>query len=307
MENFVSIPAPAKINLFLDVTGRRPDGYHTITGVMHTLGFGDLVTVSLRKASGTGGITLRNVSTLFPRLEKSLPTDGRNIGWRAAEAYMSAAGMDAADWAVGITIEKCIPSPAGLAGGSADAAAVLRALDALTGGAVAEPDMYAMAARLGADVPFCLHGGACITRGIGDELTAVPTLPACDVLIACAGEGVSTPAAYRELDALYGGFAGGAYRPHTEELQAQLDCLASGDLAGAGRHAYNLFESVILPRHPEARREKEIMTAHGALCAMMSGSGPAVFGLFEPGTAKDAADALTDAGLCPCIRIPAAQ
>ena len=301
MENVVSIQAPAKINLFLDVTGRRADGYHTITGVMQSIGICDLVTVGLTYAPAMGGITLTNESTLYPRLAPALPTDRRNIGWRAAEAFMEAAGMDAADWAVTIHIEKCIPSPAGLAGGSADAAAVLKAMDILTDHAVPEKALYAIAARLGADVPFCLSGGACITEGIGDVLTPVTPLPECDILVACAGAGVSTPAAYRELDGLYGGFGDDAYRPHTDELEAQLSALASGDLEAVGRHAFNLFESVILPRHDEARLFRQLMLENGALCAMMSGSGPSVFGLFPTGTSQAAVDAIVASGYaCAC-------
>ncbi|MCQ2430716.1 MAG: 4-(cytidine 5'-diphospho)-2-C-methyl-D-erythritol kinase [Clostridia bacterium] len=296
MNNTVSIPAPAKINLFLDVTGRRADGYHTITGVMQTIGIFDLVTVSLTHAPGAGGITLTNTSPLLPHLGPALPTDRRNIGWKATEAYMAAAGMDPADWMITIGIEKNIPSPAGLAGGSADAAAVLKAMNKLTGYAVPRDVLYAAAARLGADVPFCLTGGACVTEGIGDVLTLVTPLPDCDVLVACAGEGVSTPAAYRTLDETYGGFADGAYAPKYAALDGQLSALAAGDLDGIGAHAFNLFESVVLPHHDEARSFKRLMLENGAVCAMMSGSGPAVFGLFRKGTAQPAVDAIIEAG-----------
>ena len=276
--------AYAKINLFLDVTGRRENGYHDIAGVMHTVSLCDCVTLTVEGAHrgeicslataprGVGEITLTCT-------ELSLPTDRKNLAWRAAEAFFEATGIGAAR--LTIHIEKHIPAAAGLAGGSTDAAAVLRGLNRLYGAPLSVDGLTAVGVRIGADVPFCIVGGACITRGIGDDLTPIRALPGGTLVVACAGEGISTPAAYGALDAMYGGFAEDAYTPRAEELARMLGALARGDAAGVATEGFNLFESVILPEHSTAREIKATMQAGGARLALMSGSGPSVFGLFD--------------------------
>ncbi len=276
--------AYAKINLFLDVTGRRENGYHDIAGVMHTVSLCDRVTLTVEgahrgeicslsgAAHGAGAITLTCT-------EPSLPTDRKNLAWRAAEAFFAATGFGAER--LTIHIEKHIPAAAGLAGGSTDAAAVLRGLNRLYGSPLSDDGLTAVGVRIGADVPFCIVGGACITRGIGDDLTPIRALSHGTLVVACAGEGISTPAAYGALDAMYGGFAEGAYAPRTEELARMLKALAHGDVAGVAANAFNLFESVILPEHPTARQIKATLQDSGARLAMMSGSGPSVFALFD--------------------------
>ena len=276
--------AYAKINLFLDVTGRRENGYHDIAGVMHTVSLCDCVTLmvegahrgeicSLAAASrGVGEITLTCT-------EPSLPTDRKNLAWRAAEAFFSATGFGAEK--LSIHIEKNIPAAAGLAGGSTDAAAVLRGLNRLYGAPLSADQLTAVGVRIGADVPVCIVGGACITRGIGDDLTPIRALSHGTLVVACAGEGISTPSAYGKLDAMYGGFAEGVYAPHAEGLARMLGALAHGDVAGVAVEGFNLFESVILPGHSTAREIKATMQAGGARLALMSGSGPSVFGLFD--------------------------
>ena len=151
--------------------------------------------------------------------------------------------------------------------------------------------------KLGADVPFCIRGGACITEGVGDVLNPCSPLPDCDILIACAGEGVSTPEAYRALDAAYGGFAPEFCQPRTEQQNTLLSALAHGDLPGIGAHMFNLFESVILPRHSTAAGLHAALTAAGACGVRMSGSGPSVFGLFARGGAGAAYRTLQSEGI----------
>lgn len=282
----MTLAAPAKINLFLDITGRRADGYHTLTGIMQSVSLADQVTLALSPAE-TDSICLTCS-------DPALPTDRRNLAYRAAELFLSEAHAVGAlpPVSVSIHIDKHIPYPAGLAGGSADAAAVLRGLDRLAGQPVPPQQLESLGARLGADVPFCVRGGTCITEGVGDLLTPCPALPDCDILVACAGEGVSTPEAYRALDAAWGAFAPGAYTPHTTLLRDQLDALASGSLSGIGASAFNLFESVVLPRHSQAGGLLARLADAGAVCARMSGSGPSVFGLFPSGTARPVCDAL---------------
>ncbi len=298
----LTVQANAKINLFLDMTGRRADGYHTITGVMQAIDLHDVVTVSVEGAVG------KQLCVMGPRpgaaeeisltcSDPALPTDGKNLAWRAAEAFFAATGY--ACRRLSIDIEKHIPAAAGLAGGSTDAAAILRALNRLFEYPLSVEALCAVGLKLGADVPFCIKGRAQITEGVGEVLTAWHPLPDCEILLACAGEGVSTPAAYRALDELYGGFAPAAYAPRMADRDAQLSALESGDLDGVCAHAFNIFESVILPAHPTARMIKETMQVCGARLSMMSGSGPSVFGIFESGSASLAAakNALAQKGI----------
>lgn len=274
----ITVNAHAKINLLLDITGRRPDGYHTITGVMQAVSLSDTVTVGIEhpmrnSPSNDGSITLTCS-------DSSLPTDGKNLAWRAALAFKEATGCG---WEhLRVAIDKHIPAAAGLAGGSTDAAAVLTALNRLYGSPLSPDERGRVGLGLGADVPFCLHGGACVTEGVGETLTPLPSLPPCRILLACGGEGVSTPAAYRALDDTYGNFAPGAYAPHTAELSHLIAALRGGDLAGVCAHTFNIFESVVLPTHPVARAIRDTLLDAGAMTAMMSGSGPSVFGIFHP-------------------------
>lgn len=285
-----TIRAYAKINLFLDITGRRADGYHTITGIMQAISLCDEVTVRVDPVpDGAGNITLTCS-------DPALPSDSSNLGYRAALAFLAATGRE--DIAVTIHIDKHIPAAAGLAGGSTDAAAVLRALNDLTGRPLDEVALRAVGLSLGADVPFCLAGQAQITEGVGEVLTPCTPLPPCSIVVACGGEGVSTPAAYRTLDTMYAGFDGTAYVSRYDRLVELQKALDSASLVGVGVHAYNLFESAILPHHPVATGIRDTLRGAGAACAMMSGSGPSVFGLFvDEAAAHHAAEALQAQGI----------
>ncbi len=298
----MTINAYAKINLFLDMTGRRADGYHTISGVMQAVSLCDCVTVSIEEPTGM------HLCPMGPRpgaaeeirltcSNPDLPTDAKNLAWRAAEAFFAATGRGCRRLL--IHIDKHIPAAAGMAGGSTDAAAVLVALNRLFDHPLTDAALCDAGVKLGADVPFCIMGGTQKTEGIGEMLTPLAPLPDCDILVACAGEGVSTPAAYRALDALYGNFAPEAYSPRRAELEAQIKALAAGDIGGVCDNAFNIFESVILPQHPTATFIKETMQRHGAVLSMMSGSGPSVFGIFKSSSPALAAAeaALADAGI----------
>lgn len=250
---------PAKINLFLEVGDVRPDGYHDIDSVMHAITLCDLVTVRLTPGDGT--ITLQcNIS--------ELPTDRGNIAYRAAEAYLTEAGIS--DYDVFVDIKKDIPLAAGLAGGSTDAAGVLKALQEMLG-ALSEEALYALGRRLGADVPFCLRSGCSRTEGIGEVLTPYPSLSRDTILvIAKKGEGVSTKEAYRQMD----------LPRQRETSSAMLRALERRDGGEIAALLYNGFESVILPLRPYAAHAKQVMIGEGAAGALMSGSGPSVFGIF---------------------------
>lgn len=276
--------APAKINLTLDVTGRRDDGYHLIETIMQTVDFADRVAVRL--GGEPGGIRLR-------LSDASLPTDARNTAYRAAAAFLAAlAQREMEPVGVEIAIHKHIPIQAGLAGGSADAAAVLVALNRLTDARLTDEELCALGETVGADVPFCIVGGAALATGTGTILSPLPPLPACPLVIAKPAAGVSTPEAYRRIDA-----ADILHRPHTS---AVADALCAGELAAVGRELCNVFEEAL--DLPAVRVIKEEMRRHGTLGCQMTGSGTAVFGLFEEeGAARRCAQAL--APLCPTVRL----
>ena len=297
-----TLTANAKINLFLDITGRRPDGYHTITGVMQAISLCDTVTVEVTEPAGMyfcslGSYTVGAESITLTCSNPDLPTDSRNLAWRAADKFFSATGRGCKNLL--IHIEKNIPAAAGMAGGSTDAAAVLVGLNNLFDHPLTTDALCEVGLALGADVPFCIMGGAMITEGIGEILTPITAMPNCELVVACGGEGVSTPAAYKALDTLYGNFDPAAYTPHTKELTTLKTALWQGNLTALCGSVFNLFESVVLPDRPVARQIKETLLAAGATAAMMSGSGPSVFGVFPKGdgAAQKARDTLIAQGI----------
>ena len=309
----LTVTANAKINLFLDITGRRPDGYHTITGVMQAVSLCDTVTVSV-----TDPVDGMYLCVLGPRPGRAetmaltctnpdIPPDRRNLAWRAAEAFLSTTGRGCRKLA--IHIDKRIPAAAGLAGGSTDAAAVLVAQNRLFGSPLTPAALCEVGLTLGADVPFCIMGGARIAQGVGEALTPIQPLPDCDLVIACGGEGVSTPAAYRRLDERYGNFDPAAYTPETEAQDRLCSALRGGDLDGVCSHVFNLFETVILPERPVARGIKETLLSSGAVTALMSGSGPSVFGVFRKGDgrAQMAKEALEAQGITAYLCEPVGE
>ena len=250
---------PAKINLFLEVTGCREDGYHTIESVMQKIALCDHLTLTI---SSGEGITIQSN-------DRTLPTGEKNLCYRAADLYMKAAGIQAR---IDMTIEKRIPIAAGMAGGSTDAAGVLKILDE-TVGVLNKKELATLALSLGADVPFCLFRSASICRGLGEELSYVKALSNCHIVVAKdRKESVSTKDAYRMIDSL-------EYTPVSVEKVA--NALAEKDLSALADSVMNRFEDVILPLRPAVSRIKETMRECGATIAMMSGSGPSVFGVFE--------------------------
>ena len=301
--------APAKINLFLDVTARRPDGYHEIQGVMQSISLCDTVTLEVVEPVG------KYLCVMGPRPgaaesitltcnNPDIPADSRNLAWRAAEIFFAATGRGCKKLL--IHIEKNIPAAAGMAGGSTDAAAVLTGLNELFEYPLSTEELCKAGLKLGADVPFCIRGKAHVTEGVGEVLTAITPMPDCDLVVACGGDGVSTPAAYKALDTLYGSFDPAVYIPRARELTALKAALWQGDLTALCGWMFNLFESVVLPDRPVARQIRETLQASGAMAAMMSGSGPSVFGVFPKGdgSAQRARDALTALGISAWVCEP---
>lgn len=268
----LSESAFAKINLTLDVLRRREDGYHDLRSVMQTISLCDEVTVTL----DTG-----RAWQLICDAE-NVPCDERNLAWKAARTYFNRLGTEPNG--VEIRIRKRIPSEAGLAGGSADAAAVLRALNRWAGSPLSVEALCDLGAQVGSDVPFCVLGGTALTEGRGERLTKLPDAPKLHLVVCKPPLAFSTPTLFRKLDSVEI-----KARPNTD---AMLAALKSGNQKKIAAHLCNVFEQTLF-EYPEINRIKETMRSFGALGAMMTGSGSAVFGIYEcPNCAKTAADAL---------------
>lgn len=275
--NVIHIKALAKINLGLDVTGTREDGYHLVRMIMQTIDLFDWVTIRAGRQDGIHLSTNLNF----------LPTDEHNIAYQAAlllkEDFPQIGGVE-------LRIHKCIPVAAGMAGGSTNAAAVLYGMNKLYQLGLTMKQLMEYGLRLGADVPYCLLRGTALAEGIGEELTRLAPMPDCYILIAKPPVSVSTKLVYQALDAL-------AEPPHPP-IDAQIADLENQDLHALAAHMGNVLEHVTVPMHPEITRIKELMTDHGAIGAMMSGSGPTVFGIFaEEGQAYEAKERLRGSNL----------
>ena len=254
----MALLARAKINLTLDILGRRPDGYHEIETIMQSVTLSDRV---ILRRTNRGGVTVDSS-------DPSLPRGRGNLACRAAEAFFHAAGIS--NPGISVRIDKRIPVAAGLAGGSADAAAVIHGLDRLFGTRLDERRLLEAGLSVGADVPFCLTGGTRLARGIGERLERAGVLPACALVIVKPLESVSTAAAYAAFDRLPS-----VRRPDT---RAMLAALAAGDLAAVCAGVSNVFEqSECLP---SVERIREQMRRDGAMGVCMSGSGPSVYGIY---------------------------
>ncbi len=274
----IALMANAKINLFLEVGARRTDGYHEVTSVMQSVSLADRVTVTVGE-SAAGGISLRC---------GELPGDRQNIAYRAAELFYAECGVAPR---VDILIDKHIPVAAGLAGGSADGAAVLLALNALEGEPFGCEALRLMAACLGADVPFCLCGGTMLAEGIGDKLTPLSPMPDCTILIIKRHDGVSTPIAFSELDRVRSETSGVYIRRTAEAITTALD---DGDVLAVGRELYNAFSELPYAKLLGTSDIADICCAHGG-AARLSGTGPSVFSLYSAEvTAAVAADDVRD-------------
>ena len=282
MSKKVSREAFAKINLFLDVTGRRADGYHDILSVMQSVSLSD--TVSLELTDGDFSVSC-NVA--------GVPTDAKNIAVRAAMIFFEHVGITAG---AAIHIEKRIPMEAGLAGGSTDGAAVIRILNELTGANFPDSDLIKIASKVGADVPFCLFGGTKITRGIGDILDSCPACPELHVVVAIDGEGVSTPWAYGELDRMFDNFKKVETNENFNKYKSLISALERADRSVVAGNIFNVFEVAVPKVRPMVNILKEKMLQNGALSAMMSGSGPSVYGLFQSAYEANAAADILRAG-----------
>ena len=274
--------AYAKVNLTLQVGSRCPDGYHAVMSVMQRISLWDTVTVE----RGTGRDTLLCSVPVTENVDD-------NLCMKAARAFFAETGTKSDG--VTITLEKHIPVQAGLGGGSTDAAAYLRGMDRLYGMGLGREGLRVLAAELGADVPFCIDGGAAAAAGIGEKLTPVESHLPLWLVITKPKAGCSTPAMYRRIDEM-----GESLRQRFTTQEA-AKALEKGDLAGLCGSLYNVFEEVTaLPDLSEIRQE---LRQSGALAAMMTGSGSAVFGIFpEEAAAKAAAEKMAESRWAVCCR-----
>lgn len=260
--------ANAKINLYLDVLSKREDGFHDIKTVMHSVSLYDTLTVSAVEAS----LTSVRLSVSGNRF---LPTDAKNLAARAAFLFLERAAVCAA---VDIRLDKRIPIAAGLAGGSTDAAAVLRAMNRIFGKMFSQRALHSMAEEIGSDVSFCLSGRTALCEGRGELITPISCNLGLNFVIAIANEHVSTPLAYKTLDSMYSDFDG--------SILTDTDAHFSNLMAGLNKNTvtqeglFNVFEKAVLPTCSGAARLKERMCALGAEGVLMCGSGPSVFGIF---------------------------
>lgn len=249
--------AKAKINLYLDVTGKRADGYHLLETVMHTVSLCDTVTLT---KTGKSGIEISCSDPLIPCNEK-------NIAYKCAAAFFDKTGISSRG--VSIDIIKRIPSQAGMGGGSADGAAVLTGLDRLFETGLSEGELISIGARIGADIPFCIKGGCGYCTGIGEIIEPLPAICGC-VLIGKGQAGISTAEAFGKIDSLGSGIG----ITGIKKIFGNVSSLT--DIAPFCR---NIFDDVTSLE--EVTDIKRIMTENGAVCSAMTGSGSAVFGLFE--------------------------
>mgnify|MGYP000559246209 CR=1 FL=1 len=283
----MEIQAFAKLNLTLDILGKREDGYHDLRMVMQSITLAD--TLTLEENQGEG---LRVSANL-----RFLPTGEKNLAAAAALRFWEALGREPED--LDIRIEKRIPVCAGMAGGSSDAAAVLRALNQRAGDPFSPKELARLGERVGSDVPYCVLGGTALAEGRGEVLTPLPPLPRCWVVACKPDFPISTPELFAQADRVKL-----RRRPDTAGLVAALE---AGDLGGVARRMYNVFEDVLPVRlYTRVAEIKNILIQCGALGANMSGSGPTAFGLFDRlEAAQEARSCLTqryrDTFLCETV------
>ena len=273
----MTVKALAKINIGLDVTGVREDGYHLVRMIMQTVHMYDLVTVS--KSAETGISMTSNA--------KYLPTNEDNLCIKAAKLLADEFSITDGTQ---IRLSKRIPVAAGMAGGSTDAAAALYGMNQMFDLGLNMEQLKERGVKIGADVPYCLMRGTALAEGIGEKLTALPPMPKCPVLVAKPSVAVSTKFVYENLHL--------ENDPPHPDIDRLLEDIRKKDLQSTAQDMGNILETVTVAHYPEIASLKEIMKEHGALNALMSGSGPTVFGLFEDEkTAKRAYRAVKESGL----------
>lgn len=261
--------AYAKLNLTLDVLGKREDGFHDLKSVMQTVSLFDKIELEL----GTG----KDWKLICSR--EDIPCDERNLAWKAAKLYCDTLRKDPDG--LTIRIEKNIPSGAGMGGGSADAAAVLRMLNRFYGDPLTPVELAGLCAKIGSDIPFCVLGGTVMCEGKGEIMRRLPDCPKC-VIVGCKPEfSVSTPVLFHKIDSV-----DIMKHPDNDAMERAIE---SGDIPSIAREIYNVFDPVVSEDHPEIGHIKGICNSHGALASQMTGSGSVVFAVMpDPESAENA-------------------
>ncbi len=277
--------AYAKINLGLDVTGRRDDGYHLVRMIMQSIDLYDELCFDKRD---DGKII---IMTANPKI----PTDNHNLIWKVADQLKTKFGISE-----GVTVElkKNIPMAAGMAGGSTDAAAAYLALNELWNLSLTRDEMCALAVKLGADIPYCIYGGTALSEGIGEILTPLPDMPSCHILIAKPAIDVSTAWAYTTLDSA-------PIKSHPD-IDGIKDSIEKSNLAGITERLGNVLEPITASKYTIIDEIINVMLSNGAMGSRMSGSGPTVFGIFENKNlagAEHAVNELRSRGIAPDLFI----
>ena len=261
----------AKINLGLDILRKREDGYHEVRMIMQTMQMYDVLEMKKVKKPGI------SLSVNYPYI----PSDERNLVYKAAKLLMDEFQVKEG---VDIRLEKFIPVAAGMAGGSSDAAAAMVGINHLFKLGLSEKDLMDRAVNIGADVPYCIMRGTALAEGIGEKLTRIAQVPDCYVLIGKPGIGVSTKTAYESLQL-------DKIQSHPD-IDGMIRDIENGNLLAMTDKMGNVFESGIIGKYPVIGEIKDLMEANGALKAMMSGSGPTVFGIFDDREKMEAAAAV---------------
>ncbi|MCD7981173.1 MAG: 4-(cytidine 5'-diphospho)-2-C-methyl-D-erythritol kinase [Clostridiales bacterium] len=273
----ISLKALAKINLGLDVTGLREDGYHEVRMVMQSIHLYDRVEMKKTKSPH-----IHVETNLY-----YLPVDENNLVYQAAKLMKDEFKIKEG---VRITLRKFIPVAAGMAGGSSDAAAVLVGMNRMFNLGLKQNKLMELGQRLGADVPFCVMRGTALAEGIGEKLTALPPMPRCPILIAKPAVVVSTKQVYEQLK-----LNDSTKHPDIDSI---IENIRQKNLRGVAEHMENILETVTVRQYPVIREIKALMKSNGALNAVMSGSGPTVFGLYQnEKEIRGAYDALKQSGL----------
>lgn len=274
MITHLRLKAYGKINLGLDVLGRRGDGYHEVRMIMQTVRLHDSIDIYRTREPG-----IRLETNLY-----YLPTNEQNLAYRAAKLLMDEFKIKEG---VAIRLRKFIPVSAGMAGGSTDAASVLFGVNRMFGLGLSTKKLMERGVTLGADIPYCLMRGTALSEGIGEKLTALPPAPQCQVLIAKPGISVSTKVVYEALDAM-------ELTPEQHpDIDGMIGAIRDKDLHRLAGKFGNVLELVTAGKYPVIGEIEEVMRRYGAANAMMSGSGPTVFGLFtNPRAAEEAYEAL---------------
>ena len=254
------INAPAKINIGLDVTGRREDGYHEVKMIMQTIRLFDRLTLTRKRDPG-----VRLATNL-----KFLPTDENNLIVKSAKMLMKEFELEGG---LNIKLEKRIPVAAGLAGGSTDAAATMIAINQMYDLGLSKSQLMKRGVKIGADIPYCIMKGTALAEGIGEKLSTIPKFPNCNILIVKPKTHVSTRETYENLV-----LDENTVHPDIDQMIEDMKERRLKDLCD---HMANLLESVTIPAHPEIDEIKKFMLENGALGSLMSGSGPTVFGIYR--------------------------